>query len=350
MAKVIAFHLPQYHVIPENEEWWGVGFTDWTNVKSANKIKNWQYQPRFPKDNDYYDLSDPEVLRHQTELAKEYGVYGFCFYHYWFNGYRLLDKPLNNLLEDSSIDIPFCFCWANEPWARTWDGRDSEVLVSQKYGGKDEWSNHYSYLSLFFSDERYIKIDNKPMIVIYKTMHIPNIELMISYWNDLAIDDGFSGIHLVEMVGGVQDKPYVPQSKAVIEFEPNYTMAGHKKNNLFKIIKKIKRISNNGLTILDYDKIWTEIIERNNNFDKDIYFGAFVDWDNTPRKKNKGVVFKGTSPEKFEYYLNKQISKTKNDGFVFINAWNEWAEGTYLEPDDKYGFAYLNAIRRILDK
>jgi len=349
--KILAFYLPQFHEIPENNEWWGKGFTDWTNVKKAKPLIKGQYQPREPLNDNYYDLSNVEVMKWQSKIAQDHGVYGFCYYHYWFDGKLLLEKPLENMLKDKEVTIPFCFSWANEPWARTWDGRDTDVLMPQRYGDEKDWKKHFDYLLQFFKDERYIKEGNKPMMVIYKTMHIPRVEEMCEYWNKLAIENGFNGIYFVETLGGIQHKPYLNISEAAIEFEPNLTMANHEWSLFEKIIHKLKRIYNKGLSIFNYDLIWNEVLKRDiDRFQKKLYLGAFVDWDNTARKSFKGVVYKGSTPNKFEKYVSKQIKRSNKNGYIFINAWNEWAEGTYLEPDKKIGLKYLEAIRKALSK
>jgi len=343
--RILAFYLPQFHEIHENNEWWGKGFTDWTNVKKAKPLIKNQNQPREPLNDNYYDLSNIEVMKWQSNIAQEHGIYGFCYYHYWFDGKLLLEKPLENMLSDSEVTIPFCFSWANEPWARTWDGKDKDVLMAQTYGGEKEWKEHFDYLLNFFKDERYIKIENKPMMVIYKTMHIPNIEEMCLYWHDLAINNGFDGIHIVETLGGVQSKPFLNISKAAIEFEPNLTMATHN-NFILKILRRLKKLFNRGIYTFDYDNIWNKILKRDiRRFDKKIYLGAFVDWDNTARKGYKGVVYNGSTPEKFGKYISNQIKRSEEESFIFINAWNEWAEGTYLEPDKIYKFDYLKSIK-----
>lgn len=345
--KILAFYLPQFHEIPENNEWWGKGFTDWTNVKKAKPLVDGQYQPREPLNDNYYDLSNVEVMKWQSKIAQEHGIYGFCYYHYWFDGKLLLEKPLENMLHDKEVTIPFCFSWANEPWARTWDGRETDVLMPQRYGDEKEWEEHFEYLLQFFKDERYIKEDNKPMMVLYKTMHIPRVEEMCECWDKLAKENGFEGIYFVETLA-MQLRPYLKCSNAVALFEPNFTRNDYKpKSDIFSRVKR--RILKKTIQILNYNEVWNDIIERNIEFDnKKVFYGGFLDWDNTARKGMKGIVFNGANPEKFGIYLNKLKNKSKND-YIFINAWNEWAEGTYLEPDKKYQYGYLKAIQKVLN-
>lgn len=350
MTKVIAFHLPQFHSFPENDEWWGKGFTEWTNVKKATPIYPGHHQPRIPLDYDYYNMLDRETRERQSKLAKQYGIYGFCYYHYWFDGKLLMEQPCEKLLEEKDIDLPFCFCWANEPWTRAWDGKTSVVLMAQRYGEEKEWQEHFEYLLPFFQDQRYIKIDNAPMFVIYRANSIPNCDKMIRFWNEACKTMGFSGIHIVEELNTFQGEPSCEASKAVVEFEPLNTQRIWRKHiQIFAILRGVCYARKP--RIFKYDDIWQRII-RNPipNMKKKVYLGAFIDWDNSPRRQQKPTIYKNASPEKFERYFTIQLKKAEENqiDFVFINAWNEWAEGTYLEPDEKNGYRYLEAVRRAL--
>lgn len=364
MPKLIAFYLPQYHSIPENDMWWGEGFTEWTNLRKAKPLYYRHYQPRIPFQNNYYDLLRPETRRWQADLAKKNGIYGFCYYHYWFNGKQLLEKPFNAVLQSGEPDLPFCLCWANEPWTRSWDGKEQDILMPQEYGGHEDWERHFSYLLPAFKDKRYIKVNDQPLFIIYRTGNIPCCDEMVELWNKLAIKNGFSGIHLVEMFNTFQNRSFCKYSKAVLEFEPLYTMAFDKSNwlkrkrKLFFKFKKTKFgslfIPSNFPDTINYDEIWRRIIKRKHQiFEKAIYLGAFTDWDNTPRKGFRGISLKSASPQKFKKYLEKQFIRAQNIvdcEFIFINAWNEWTEGTYLEPDQKYGHAYLQAIKDVVQQ
>lgn len=351
MTKIIAFYLPQFHVIPENNAWWGEGFTEWVNTRKAKPLYNGHYQPREPYNDNYYDLLDHEARVWQAELAKKYDIGGFCYYHYWFNGKMLLEKPLEGILKDKNPDFPFCMCWANEPWTRAWDGGEKEVIMPQEYGNKDNWEKHFNYLIQFFKDDRYIKVDNKPLFVIYRTSNINNCEEMVSFWNDKCIENGFEGIYLVEEANTFQKEPCLKQSEAVIDFEPMLTV-NTQLSTSGKVVRKVKQIlrKNFKLKILDtydYDTVWKNIINKKVSYgNKKVFLGGFVDWDNTARKNENATIIKGASPEKFEKYLTEQLKKADevNSEFVFINAWNEWAEGTYLEPDKKYKYGYLEAV------
>jgi len=192
--KIIAFYLPQFHNIPENDEWWGDGFTEWTNVKGAKPIYRGQQQPKVPLNKNYYNLLDDNVKIWQARLAKKYGIYGFCYYHYWFNGKMLLQKPMEQMLKNSCVDIPFCICWANEPWTKAWVAEDRKVLIPQKYGERKEWKEHFEYLVPFFKDQRYIRIDDKPVIIIYRPKVISCVREMMQYWKELAVESGLNGL------------------------------------------------------------------------------------------------------------------------------------------------------------
>lgn len=333
--KLIAFYLPQFHEIPENNLWWGKGFTEWTNTRKSQPLFPGHYQPREPYQDYYYDLTDPSARKWQADLAEKYGIYGFCYYHYWFKGKRLLEKPFNEVLRTGEPYLPFCLSWANEPWTRRWDGSEDDVLMPQDYGDEKDWKEHFDYLFTAFKDERYIKVDNKPLFLIYRPGSISKCEEMLKYWQNLAKQNGLEGIYFVKTLSGFQI-PRIKGFSASVEFEPVYTVFHHL---YFQ-------------NVMDYDQIWTRILERTKRKSgTKTFLGAFVDWDNSPRKRNTGLILNGANPEKFTHYLTQQIKHAmdRNSEFLFINAWNEWAEGTYLEPDKKYGFQYLEAVKKSLE-
>ena len=353
--KVIAFHLPQFHSIPENDEWWGENFTEWINVRSGVPLFDGHNQPRIPLNSNYYDLSILDNMIWQMKLAREYGLYGFCYYHYWFNGKLLLEKPVELIREYEGEKLPYCFCWANEPWTRVWTGDSKTVLMNQEYGGEQEWAAHIKYLMRFFEDEAYIKIENKPVMVIYRTSNIPNCDEMIKYWDSRCLENGFQGIYVIEEVNTFQNKSACKESKGVLEFEPLYTVT-HKRGYLQKFIDKINTVYLNQKNKINcnyhynYGVVVRQIIKRrgNKNTNKKRYLGAFPGWDNTPRKKKNGTIYHGNTPGKFQYFLEKQMEKAKEleSEFIFVNAWNEWSEGAYLEPDESYQYEYLEAIKK----
>lgn len=349
--KQIAFYLPQFHTIPENDEWWGKGFTEWVNVKKSEPLFKGHNQPEVPLQG-YYDLSDVNEMVKQAKMAKEYGLYGFCYYHYWFQGKLLLEKPLEQMLQTPEVDIPFCLCWANEAWARTWDGSEKQVLMSQNYDENDEQlKSHFVYFLQFFKDARYIKEDNKPILVIYKPHLIQNIDYVLEFWNRLAIENGFDGMIFAYQHHSAFSFPEkIKGFDFGIEFEPWFTIDREemlRKNIIQKIVKKIKQRP----SIVDYDEVWKKILERTPN--GKVCPGAFVSWDNSPRMGNRATVVNGATPEKFKQYYMKQVERARElykSEYIFINAWNEWAEGAHLEPDEKNGYGYLEAIKNIKEK
>ena len=369
--KVIAFYLPQYHTIPENDASYGKGFTEWTNVKKASPLFKNHNQPRVPEKNNYYNLLDTEVMIGQAELAKKYVIYGFCYYHYWFkNGKKLLEKPLEAMLKDKRVDIPFMLCWANENWTRKWDGGNNEIIVEQDYGDYEDLKKHIDYLCDFFRDERYIKIDGKPVFVIYKPEIIPNIKKVIGFIRKRVKENGFSGIVIMSQY---PDYFFACKKSDLldyhIQFEPKFIqdyeiermnlkrrklkhfMLSHNMNYLYQILlQKYQKEKKKELVHRNYDKDWQEIINYPVD-DKRTVAGAFVDWDNTPRNR-LGLVYDNTTPEKFYYFFKKLVDKVDKEyalDYIFINAWNEWAEGAYLEPDEKNHYKYLEAVKRVMN-
>lgn len=349
-TEIVAFHLPQFHCIPENDEWWGKGFTEWNNTKKAVPLFEGHYQPRTPQNKHYYDLSKPEDISWEMKLAKEYGVDAFCYYHYWFDGKLLLQKPLE-IMRTMEDRIDYFFCWANEPWIRSWEG-SKKVLMPQNYGGEKEWKAHFDYLLPFFQDEHYRKKDGCPILVLYRCNNIPRCDEMIAYFDKCCKENGFSGIYVIEERNNFQMERAGKNSKAILDFEPMYTLS-HGRSKVTRLADKIRaalfnKKTGNNLLVFDYDRVWNIILKREYSDGEKHYLGAFVDWDNTARKGRNGTVIKGYTPEKFEKYLEKQLIRCEkyHSEMLFINAWNEWGEGTYLEPDEKYGLTNLEILRR----
>lgn len=377
--KIIAFYLPQFHDIPENDEWWGKGFTEWVNVKKARPLYKGHEQPRIPLNNNYYNLLDDKVKIWQAKLAKEYGVYGFCYYHYWFGGKLLLEKPMEQMLENPNIDIPFCISWANEPWTKAWVN-EKKVLIPQFYGGKKEWKEHFDYLLKFFKDSRYIKEDGKPLLVIYRAEVIEHLNEMLDYWSELAKENGFNGMVYAyqnitfDLIPDKDDSRFTYN----IEFQPSYAwndmnnVSTIKKSGAWNYVRNVRRKlymwlekkmgfdvakyfeysrkEKDSVLLTSYDDAWRAILDHIPDNNKCIP-GAFVGWDNTPRKGYRGQVYIGDSPEKFKKYMVEQIKRAKevyHKDMIFMYAWNEWAEGGYLEPDVRTGFGNLEAIRDAL--
>lgn len=355
MVKMLAMYLPQFHEIEQNNEWWGKGYTEWTNLKKAEKLYPGQYQPRIPLYENYYDLTDETVMEQQSALARSYGIYGFCFYHYWFEGIQLMEKPVNALLYNPRIQIPFCFSWANHTWTKC-PGKKGKLLIRQTYGEKEDWEKHFQYLNSFFQDERYIKVNNKPMLVIYNPSDIGCWKEMKSCWNYLAKKAGWSGIHYVATLKAERDIEASVSGgyDAQFEYQPTFGLRRLKKIDYafwyqlkYTIInlKFLHRVS-----VFHYDKIWKQIMKKSCDNGITTYLGAFTDWDTTARWGKKGSVFHGANPEKFKKYLQIQCNRSEKlnqSEFLFITAWNEWSEGAYLEPDEKYRYAYLEAVAEV---
>ncbi|WP_042215277.1 glycosyltransferase WbsX family protein [Paenibacillus borealis] len=347
--KLIAFLLPQFHVIPENSLWWGEGFTEWTNTRKAVPLYSGHQQPKEPLEQYYYDLTDAAARNWQAEVAKAYGIYGFCYYHYWFKGKPLLEQPLKQIMKSGEPDFPFCLSWANESWTRKWDGGEHEVLIRQDYGDEPDWENHFHELLGAFRDKRYIRIGNKPLFIIYRPGNIPRCEEMLRFWNSLALQNGLEGIYFVRTLGGF-DIPGQGGFEANVEFEPHYTFAHGNTERLwnYMIIEGQEHL------VFDYDQVWLSILSRSphRNGGK-IFPGAYVNWDNTPRLGKRGQSCIGASPHKFGWYLAKQIERARTlyqSEFLFINAWNEWAEGAFLEPDQQHRFRYLEEVKKALEQ
>lgn len=375
--KTIAFYLPQYHAIPENDKAWGDGFTEWTNVRKAKPLFDGHYQPRIPLNNNYYNLLDTSVMEEQGKLAQKYGVYGFCYYHYWFkNGKKLLEKPLEAMLQNPNVTIPYCLCWANENWTKKWDGGNKELIAEQDYGTEEDWEKHLQYFLDFFRDPRYITCNGRPVLLIYRPTEIPCVQQMLQYWDRRAKELGFPGVCFVVQNGSAYFNPKfeMGQFSYQVKFEPFFadTLKGKsnwgQKKKVFALLRKLhllefvhgrymKHKGSSSQTsekkeqvVFDYDVIWENILKENT--DKYLLEGACVDWDNTPRT-NTGYRVAGATPEKFGHYYSELISKIRKHNempVVFVNAWNEWGEGAYLEPDEKYGYSYLEELKKALDK
>ncbi|CUS97754.1 Glycosyltransferase, GT2 family [Candidatus Chrysopegis kryptomonas] len=349
-AKIIAFFLPQFHPIQENDKWWGKGFTEWRNVVTAKPLFPGHYQPRIPADLGFYDLRLPEVREMQAELARNYGVDAFCFWHYWFNGKLLLERPILEILESGKPDFQFCLAWANENWTRRWDGLNNEILQEQTYAGIQDHIKHFNWLLRFFKDQRYFKIDNKPVFLIYRPAQIPDLKEMIELWRRLAKKEGLVDLFLIAIrasADSVQSWKKIGFDGEVI-FQPLFSAI----TNWYQINKGITL--NQMSFIFDYDEVANLMSDLNEEIIKqgETSFACVTPmWDNTARRKNlKPFILTNSSPETFEKWLNLEIERLQNRKpeyrIVFINAWNEWAEGNYLEPDLKFSHGYLNAVKR----
>lgn len=363
-TKIIAMYLPQYHEIPENSKFWGEGFTDWVSVKKAEPLYKGHKQPKMPQNGKYYDLSKKENVAWQAKIAKKYGVDGFGIYHYWFSSKKqLLTKPAEIILENKDIDIPFFFAWDNISWKRTWSklkGNDwspivddkaqrkkdePEILIEYVLGDKEEWKSHFDYLLPYFKDDRYIKKEGRPVFVVYH--YDEKIILMGKYWNELAQKNGLSGVEIIYRYDPIK---MIPSNQKTFTYEPPFSGWG---TTVTRVISKIERVlGKNDLQIYEYDKVWKKIIENaKKSANSNVMSGAFVEYDDTPRRGKKGKVVTGATPQKFEKYMAEllRISSRQNKDFIFLTAWNEWGEGAYLEPDTENGYAYLEALKRAVE-
>ncbi len=373
-VKLIPFYLPQFHTIPENDEWWGKGFTEWTNVRKAPPLFEGHDQPRVPLDGEY-DLMDDAVKIRQAKQAKEHGIFGFCYYHYWFkDGKKLLEKPAEQMLANKEVDLPFCFSWANENWSKNWDGGNREVIMAQEYGGKAEWEAHFQYLLPFFKDERYITVGGKPLFVIYKPEQIIDVYQMTQYWRKRAVEEGFPGLCLAFQFPTYYADMYYRDDvfDYRIEFEPVYSrnLASMKPGTSSKVKMMRKILGENGVSSYRksrqstmgsswgqpqalgmhfYDEAWERILSA--PWTEELLPGGFVDWDNTPRNKH-GVMHAGFTIERFQAYMTQLVKRANDEKkpMMFLNAWNEWGEGAFLEPDQKYGYQKLEAVKAALEQ
>ncbi|SCW31818.1 Lipopolysaccharide biosynthesis protein [Lachnospiraceae bacterium C10] len=354
--KVISFYLPQYHECEDNNRWWGKGYTEWRNVKNARRLFAGHRQPRVPLNDNYYDLLNPSTMLWQAELAKRYGIYGFAYYHYWFNGKKLLEKPLENMLNNKNIDMPYCLAWANEEWKKYWYGAGEEVLIAQDYGFLPEWRKHFEYLVPFFRDERYIKIEGKPLFIIYRPGVIRQGKYMACIWNEMAQKCGFPGIYFM----GMKNWEFETNSCGWLDAKVDYEPTKEQRNRITKkyVVNKgkYKDIFNFGLynrlfcNVQSYARI-NEIMLKEKH-EPNEFHGVFVDFDNSPRAQKNGLIFRGSTPKQFKKYLYRHmvLSREENKDYIFINAWNEWGEGCHLEPDTDYGYGYLEAVKSALER
>ena len=363
MIRAIAFHLPQFHPIPENDEWWGKGFTEWTNVVKAKPRFAGHYQPHLPADLGFYDMRLPEVRAAQAALASEYGIYGFCFYHYWFQGRQVLERPVNEILRTGEPDFPFCLCWANENWTRRWDGQDSQILLEQKYSLEDDLA-HIRALIPMFADDRYIRIQGKPAFLVYQASVLPEPKRTAELWRKEAERAGLKGLFLVR-VEGHNEKGDARELgfDYSLEFQPRWAELGR-----FQIFRRKwwhrQKLGTGEAVYRDNVMYEYEDLVRRALAERPPAYPRIPcvcpSWDNSPRRTTGAVIFMNSTPEAYERWLREVVgrrlsgsvaeagSEISAESLVFINAWNEWGEGNHLEPCQKWGRAYLEATRRAL--
>lgn len=358
--KVLAFYLPQFHPVPQNDAWWGKGFTEWTNVAKAKPLFKGHLQPLLPADLGFYDLRVPEVREAQARLAEDFNIHGFIYYHYWFgDGEMILETIAERMLELQKPNFPFCFCWANESWSGIWHGLENKILVEQRYFGEKDIVRHFNYLLPFFRDERYIKVEGKPVFFIYEPLNIPDSKAYLDQYRTQAKAVGFPDLFIVCSSKGSDSLDYIElgydatvSNSFHISFDAernNYLQASY----VQKIVRKFKTLLTRKREpiLVDCHKIYANVTYKNTNVET--YPMVVPNWDNTPRSKERGVVMLNSSPAHFKKEVKKAVSFLKNqpmphNKFLIVKSWNEWAEGNILEPDTRHGLQYLQAIKETL--
>lgn len=362
-ARVIAFYLPQFHPIPENDEYWGKGFTEWTNVGKAKPLFKGHYQPRVPADLGYYDLRMPEIREAQAEMAKEAGVEGFMYWHYWFgNGKRVLEKPFNEVLASGKPDFPFCLGWANHSWTtHSWNSsaqwQKNSIILEQLYPGEEDYINHFYTVLPAFKDCRYITVNGNPLFVLYAPKKIPDVKFFIELWNKLAVENGLKGIHFV----GVHHRE-LENLNENFELGLNAVNTRGLQDAEAKLIGRYKKALLNrirskfGGLILDkysHEEVLKYYFTKYDSYDN-VYPTIVPQWDRSARSGRRAVIYHGSTPELFKKHVQEAVEIVKNkpdqNKIIFLKSWNEWAEGNYMEPDLKFGRGYLDALKSALEE
>lgn len=363
LTKLICFYLPQFHPIPENDAWWGPGFTEWTNVTTSKPRFPGHHQPQIPADLGFYDLRLPETRAQQAKLAKYHGVHGFCYYHYWFNGKMLLERPFNEVLASGEPDFPLCLCWANENWTRAWDGCERQILMPQEYSEADTLA-HIQWLITAFRDKRYIRIGNKPLLLIYRAESIPDMPSVVAAWRKIAKKNGFEGLYLCAIKNSfttVSEEEIIRYGfDAIVDFQPNskdFPQPSDVKTKLYGLAAKLlpdvlyQRLKHTATAnkIFAYADMVDTIIAKAWPTLYKKFPCVFPSWDNSARRKTS-IIIQNDDPDAYEMWLShaiKTVAKYPDaEKLVFINAWNEWAEGCHLEPDQRNGRKFLEATKR----
>jgi lipopolysaccharide biosynthesis protein len=333
-ARLIAFYLPQFHPIRENDEWWGKGFTEWTNVAKARPLFAGHYQPHIPANLGFYDLRVPETRQAQADLARRHGIEAFCYWHYWFNGRRLLERPFDEVLASGEPDFPFCLAWANETWSRRWLGEEKEILIKQTYAAEDN-ALHAQWLVRAFADKRYLRVNGRPVFLVYRPKDLPDPKATTGAIRAECARGGLPDPLLVAIASYALDDYRGLGFDADVAFEP--------------WLGALSGPLQDGIKTYDYRMART--LMRGVQERPAVYPCVMVTWDNTPRRGEHGIVFTNATPEYFEAGLRELVTSVQGkppaDRLVFVNAWNEWAEGNHLEPDLKHGLKYLDAVRRV---
>ena len=341
--RIVAFYLPQFHPIPENDRWWGKGFTEWTNVTAAQPLFPDHYQPHLPADLGFYDLRLRETRHEQICLAREHGIDAFCYHYYWFSGTRILERPLLDMLSDTDSDMPFCLCWANENWTRRWDAAEHEVLIAQQYLPNDA-VDFIRSIEPFLTDPRYLRIAGRPILVVYRPQLLPDARATLAAWRDYWRSRGHGELHLCAALTHGNDNYVQFGFDSGVEFPPHNLQAGT--GNVNPEVTFLKPFRGN---VLQLPTIARDYLNRRHE-DGNVFRCVCPSWDNTARLRDRALVLLNGTPANYEFWLAEAIRRTRSDfpgeeRLVFVNAWNEWAEGCHLEPDRRYRHAFLEATR-----
>jgi len=346
-ARALAFYLPQFHPITENDEWWGAGFTEWTNTASARPRYPGHYQPHVPADLGFYDLRLPEVRAQQAEMAESHGVEAFVYWHYWFAGRRLLERPFDAVLRSDEPSLPFCLAWANQTWSGIWHGAPDRVLIAQEYPGSSDHRDHFRALLPAFSDDRYVRVDGRPLFYVFRPEQLPNPTEFVELWQGMAIEAGIGGLYLVaEMSDLLGHGPIFPDP-----FGPGFDAGVHVRIPVETT--GVAAIRMRVLRRLGFPEVYRYArhpVERpTSTTGRPVLPCVYPGWDNTPRSGRRGLVAHGGSPELFQTHVRDAVERLSGHApdhrLLFVKSWNEWAEGNHLEPDLRFGRRYLEALR-----
>ena len=363
LLRTLAFYLPQYHPIAENDEWWGAGFTEWRNVVRAKPLFKGHYQPHLPADLGFYDLRVPETREAQADLARAYGITGFCYYHYWFDGRRLLSRPFDEVFRSGRPRFPFCVCWANESWTRKWDGQEHEVLLAQRYSPDDD-RQHMEHLLPILADDRYVRIHGRPVFLVYRTWSLPDPARTADIWREVCVKAGLPNPYLAEVEShGHEVDPRDIGFDAAVEFAPHWRVlpAAHRHreewDGFARFYNQLQKAGLMSPAYMQHRVYFYADLSRRMQAKPPVSYTRFrcvtPGWDNSPRRQRGANIFHESTPEVYERWLEAMVADTlqrrqSEERLLFVNAWNEWAEGNHLEPDRRWGRAYLEATARAL--
>ncbi len=354
-ARLIAFYLPQFHPIPENDEWWGKGFTEWTNVAKAKPLFRGHYQPHVPADLGFYDLRVAETRAEQADMARAYDIEAFCYYHYWFGGKQLLERPFNEVLRSGEPEFPFCLCWANQTWTGIWHGSPDKVLIEQTYPGEDDHRAHFNELLPAFLDRRYVTVDGKPLFLIYRPNEIPDVRRTMDFWRSMAVKAGLKGLHFIAVLH--HKNTWIPEHYGFDACVRSYLSPRKERwiswRHPVRKLLRVFQLKNGRPTVYSYEKTLMEVFPNKTSNVED-YPCLLPNWDNTPRSGAEGVVLHNSTPELFRLQVKKALELTEGmpieHRIIFVKSWNEWAEGNHIEPDMRFGKGYLEVLREEMAK